>query len=107
MNGVSRLSVIERIERGYVDIEVHAYDSEDGESIQDELLRLAKIGAAMEKYNISEVIARNLIAWDTSKDKREGLLPEIYLRDKALYKVLAGEEYSFNKACKMFNIGEM
>lgn len=54
--------------------------------------------------NLAEVIARNLTAWDTSKDKTQGLLPEIYLKNKYWYKKLTGEEYVFHKAIKKFNI---
>ncbi|OZV10772.1 hypothetical protein CIW83_18305 [Tissierella sp. P1] len=53
---------------------------------------------------IAEIIARNLTAWDTSKDKKEGLLPEVYLRNKGVYKELTGEEYIFSRAVKKFNI---
>ena len=55
---------------------------------------------------IAELVARNLVAWDTSKDKREGLLPEVYVKNLYWYKRLTGEEYSFPKACEKFNIGE-
>ncbi len=62
----------------------------------------------LEKKNkqFAEVIARNLIAWDTSKDKREGLLPEVYLTNKYLYKQLTGEEYYKERAMKKFHIGD-
>lgn len=56
--------------------------------------------------SIASVIARNLVAWDTSKDKREGLLPEVYLTNKVLYKQLTGEEYIQHKAMKKFHIGD-
>lgn len=55
---------------------------------------------------VAEIIARNLVAWDTSKDKSQGLLPEVYLTNKWLYKELTGEEYEFGKACKKFCIGD-
>lgn len=32
----------------------------------------------------ARLIARNLVAWDTSKDKREGLLPEVYLSNREI-----------------------
>ncbi|UGB31688.1 hypothetical protein [Metabacillus sp. B2-18] len=54
--------------------------------------------------DLTKVIARNLVAWDTSKDKREGLLPEVYLTNKYWYKQLTGEEYFEHKAVKKFNI---
>lgn len=53
---------------------------------------------------IMRIIARNLVAWDTSKDKKQGLLPEIYLTNKFWYKELTGEEYFKHKAVKKFNI---
>jgi hypothetical protein len=53
----------------------------------------------------SRLVARNLVAWDTSKDKREGLLPEVYLKNKLVYKELTGDEYVMHKAIKKFNIG--
>lgn len=57
-----------------------------------------------QQKELTRVIARNLIAWDTSKDKREGLLPEVYLANRQLYKELTGEEYFQHKAIKKFNI---
>lgn len=53
---------------------------------------------------LTRVIARNLVAWDTSKDKREGLLPEIYLTNEFWYKELTGEQYFKHKAVKQFDI---
>jgi hypothetical protein len=53
---------------------------------------------------LSRLVARNLVAWDTSKDKREGLLPEVYISNKYWYKQLTGEEYFKHKAIKKFNI---
>jgi hypothetical protein len=53
-----------------------------------------------------EVIARNLVAWDTSKDKKQGLLPEVYLTNKQIYRELVGEEYEFARACEKFHIGD-
>ena len=53
---------------------------------------------------IIETIARNCTAWDTSKDKEQGLLPEITITNEYLYKLLTGEKYSFYSACKKFNI---
>jgi hypothetical protein len=56
---------------------------------------------------IVETIARNCVAWDTSKDKREGLLPEVAMfKNPSLYKRLTGEEYVKYKAIKKFHIGE-
>lgn len=53
---------------------------------------------------LAEIIARNLTAWDTSKDKTQGVLPEVYLSNKGWYKRLTGEEYVYIKAIKKFNI---
>lgn len=57
-----------------------------------------------QKRQFAEVVARNLTAWDTSKDKSEGLLPEVYLKNQSLYKQLTGEDYRFHLAVKKFNI---
>lgn len=57
-----------------------------------------------EDANVEETIARNLVAWDTSKDKKESLLPEVYVKNRWVYKELTGEEYNFSKACKKYNI---
>lgn len=54
--------------------------------------------------DLVEAVARNLVAWDTSIDKREGMLPEIYQRSQSLYKKITGEEYNFISACKRFHI---
>lgn len=59
-------------------------------------------------YEIVETIARNCVAWDTSKDKREGLLPEVaFFKNSSLYKRLTGEEYNYSKAVKKFHIGDL
>lgn len=56
---------------------------------------------------IIETIARNCVAWDTSKDKREGLLPEVAIfKNPYLYKSLTGEEYNYYTAIRKFRIGE-
>jgi len=57
-------------------------------------------------HKLGEVIARNLVAWDTSKDKSQGLLPEVYLINKQVYRKLVGEEYEFKRACDLFRIGD-
>ncbi|WP_024834115.1 hypothetical protein [Ruminiclostridium josui] len=54
---------------------------------------------------LARTIARNLVAWDTSKDKELSLLPEVYLTNRWIYKRITGEEYRFDKACKKFHIG--
>jgi len=58
----------------------------------------------MTNVEMAKLIARNLIAWDTSKDKKEGLLPEVYLENKYQYKQLTGEEYFKHKAMKKFGL---
>ncbi|SHJ64690.1 hypothetical protein SAMN05444401_3562 [Clostridium amylolyticum] len=56
---------------------------------------------------IIEAIARNCVAWDTSKDKREGLLPEVAVfTNPYLYEKLTGEKYAKYRAIDKFNIGE-
>lgn len=52
----------------------------------------------------AKLIARNLVAWDNSKDKSEGLLPGVYLKNKLVYKELTGEEYIQYKAIKKYYI---
>ena len=54
---------------------------------------------------LARTIARNLTAWDTSRDRKESLLPEVYLTNRWLYKQITGEEYNFTKACEKFQIG--
>lgn len=57
---------------------------------------------------IVETIARNCVAWDTSKDKTEGLLPEVAVfKNPSLYKKLTGEKYNFSEAIKNFNVGDL
>ncbi len=54
---------------------------------------------------LAEAVVRNLIAWDNSKDKEQGLLPEVYLTNRYLYKQLTGVEYNYIDACTRFKIG--
>lgn len=70
------------------------------------LLEADLLAANNQIQELTRVIARNLVAWDTSKDKREGLLPEVYLTNKVLYKKLTGEEYFMHKAMEKFQIGD-
>ena len=49
----------------------------------------------LEKENLDTIIARNIVAWETSKDKKEGLLPEVYLTDCFLFKRLTGLEATY------------
>lgn len=74
-------------------------DVHSDKKMQDEVVRRFNM-----HEKLAEAIARNLVAWDTSKDKTIGLLPEVYLRNQSLYKDLTGEEYTFRRACKRFNI---
>lgn len=79
---------------GYAELRAHLKDYEDSNLAPADIKELTR------------TIARNLVAWDTSKDKKEGLLPEVYLTDRCLYKKLTGVEYNFSDACKRFNIGD-
>ncbi len=54
---------------------------------------------------LARTIARNLVAWDSSKDKELSLLPEVYLTNRWLYKQITGEEYNFQRACEKFHVG--
>lgn len=57
---------------------------------------------------ITETIARNCVAWDTSKDKKEGLLPEVaFFKNPSLYEKLTGEEYIKCRAIEKFHIGDL
>jgi hypothetical protein len=82
------------------------FPKEYNEQAEIELIRLAELGQQFEKLRIAEIIARNCTAWDTSKDKKQGLLPEVYHLDICLYEKITGEKYNFSKACKKFHIGE-
>jgi len=78
------------------DIAHHDHDKK----IKDEVVKRFNM-----HERLAEIIARNLVAWDTSKDKSTGLLPEVYLTNKRYYELMTGEEYTFRRACKRFNIG--
>ncbi len=57
------------------------------------------------KDEIIETIARNMIAWETSKDKKEGLLPEVAVfSNPYLYEKLTGEKFDFYKVCRKYHI---
>lgn len=72
---------------------------------QDDLELIAAAPEMKKQLNqLAEIIARNLTAWDTSKDSSQGMLPEVYLSNKVWYERLTGEEYRFIKAVKKFNI---
>ena len=51
------------------------------------------------------IIARNLVAWDTSKDKTDVLLPEVYLTNLYWYKRLTGKDYYYRDALKLIEGG--
>lgn len=80
----------------------------ESKATEHENIELRKEIAEVNLYHhkLSEVIARNLVAWDTSKDKSQGLLPEVYLTNKQVYRKLVGEEYEFKRACDLFHIGD-
>lgn len=42
------------------------------------------------KENVLELITRNIAAWETSKDKSDGLLPEVYNSDLYIFEKLTG-----------------
>lgn len=71
---------------------------------EDEFESVFEVVKGVSVKELTRTIARNLVAWDTSKDNREGLLPEVYLTNKYLYKQLTGEEYFRHKAVKEFDI---
>lgn len=63
-----------------------------------------KLGEATTE-EITEVVARNCVAWDTSKDKTQGLLPEVAVfSNPSLYKKLTGKKYNFSEVCKKYDI---
>jgi len=80
----------------------------DGETLPSYDIEVADLNYLIQQAEkleqLKEVIARNLTAWDTSKDKSQGLLPEVYYANKIWYKRLTGEAYVFGKAVKKFNI---
>jgi len=54
---------------------------------------------------IIETISRNCVAWDTSKDKSQGLLPEVAIfSNPNLYEKLLGNKYNFSEVCRKYNI---
>ena len=79
-------------------------ETAEAESLQTDIIAyLKKIEEKSDIVNqLTEVIARNLIAWDTSNDKQYGLLPEVYIKNKYWYEKLTGEEYKLYKAIKKY-----
>ena len=51
------------------------------------------------------IIARNLIAWNTSKDKTDGLLPEVYMSNLHWYRKVTGVDYSYRHARRLIEGG--
>lgn len=88
---------------GYLTLDVEEFERLEREN---EILKAKLRAEDGFRKRVAEIVARNLVAWDTSKDKKLGLLPEVYLFNKALYKELNGEEYRFTNACKKFCIGD-
>lgn len=73
------------------------------QTMHNEFLKFKEINLR----EITECIARNCVAWDTSKDKTESLLPEVAVfTNPYLYKKLTGEKYSYRGACNKFHIGQ-
>ena len=57
--------------------------------VRDKVLEALRISNSIPcGYTIEEIIARNIMAWETSKDKTDGMLPEVYLTDKVFFKSL-------------------
>lgn len=51
------------------------------------------------------IVARNLIAWDTSKDKTDGMLPEVYMSNLHWYRKVTGVDYNYRDARKLIEGG--
>ena len=66
-------------------------------SMANDLLDLSESINNNYKKLLIETVARNLVAWETSKDKKEGLLPNIYTTNRAMYKELTGQEFNLSK----------
>ena len=79
-------------------------ETAEAESLQSDILAyLRKVEEKQTIINQLEVVvARNLIAWDNSKDKTDGLLPEVYLKNQYWYKELTGKEYKQYEAVKKY-----
>lgn len=97
----------ELIEYGYIQCSLHVgYDMmTKGENfimgLQEMILENDEFKKKLENYKgIIEIIARNILAWDTSKDKTQGLLPEVYLSNKHLFTKLTGEEPYYKNLIK-------
>lgn len=69
MSSIEEMAYAERLER-------------DNDNLKTEV--------AMLKSGFLETLARNIAAWQTSKDKKEGLLPEVYLHNMYLFEKMTG-----------------
>lgn len=49
-----------------------------------------KHGQIFPQEHFIELLARNIAAWEKSKDKREGLLPEVSLTNKYVFEKMTG-----------------
>ncbi|WP_339063583.1 hypothetical protein [Tepidibacillus marianensis] len=91
--------------QGWIEMHDGVVPSEDlnaFEKVVEERQWLIEQAEIVEK--LTEIIARNLTAWDTSKDNSQGLLPEVYWSNRVWYERLTGQEYVFINAVKKFNI---
>lgn len=106
--GRSRDSVItdpnEKTDKGEVEYYGGKVVAESIATDADRLLIASAPEMKKQLNQLAEIIARNLTAWDTSKDKTQGQLPWVYLENKRWYKTLTGEEYVFHKAIKKYDI---
>jgi hypothetical protein len=103
-NGSSELKVIFNGEVVTLEQELEGELANQIFMYENELESVFEVVKGVSVKELTWVIARNLVAWDTSKDKREGLLPEVYLLNRHIYKLLTGEEYYKHKVVKKFNI---
>ena len=83
---------------------VYFLQSGDDQPVLLEPQRAADALMEVVQTDLAKIVARNLVAWDTSKDRREGLLPEVYLSNRVWYERLTGEAYYQHKAIKRFGI---
>ena len=71
--------------------------------VRDKALEALRIKSSLPcGYTIEEIIARNIMAWETSKDKTDGMLPEVYLTDKVFFKSLTGLDPTQDNLMKYF-----
>lgn len=57
---------------------------------ENEELKQEVAKAKLMEKEFLETLARNIAAWQTSKDKKEGLLPEVFLHDMYLFEKMTG-----------------